>query len=468
MAPCQASSIALCAQGEDLVNQLRQAEFSAADFTSARFNLHTSIDGNRERLVVLVHGLGGKGYKTWGTVPEDLFSGKFGPAVDIGIFDYRSGHRRITKGTADFKYWSLQIGTQVRELESAYSEIFLVGHSMGGMLIEDVAMRYLVDRRFAGKYGSGPLAALVYIASPRAGSGWAVPILSSLIYEFRILRRFSARDAEIDSFYSTRVERLNVTVTAPGRIVLPAFAALAASDRLVTRFSSTFGVPETQRLYLEGGHTSIVKPKQTDDDLVGWLSRNVILACSDVRRQADRETWHNARARRTSTMGNQRSVVTKLISLPSNIEWAEQYHDARRSVDTPAVRVRDMDVVPESHGQVDLIIAIFDATHGSARTEPRDALLGRLKEEAESQPSALVGVCPVGQNSDAAVAAMSSTLFDRAEAYVIGANDMPELRAAIERLFRLAIRRRSDGWRKLGFEDEVFSDSGEWDGGTGS
>jgi hypothetical protein len=39
----------------------------------------------RRTLVVLVHGLGGRGYETWGQLPERLFSGADGPAVDIGL-----------------------------------------------------------------------------------------------------------------------------------------------------------------------------------------------------------------------------------------------------------------------------------------------------------------------------------------------------------------------------------------------
>lgn len=450
-----------------MVNHLRQAHFAAADFTSARFNLHAAAQAApRRQLVVLVHGLGGSGYGTWGPVPEALFSGATGEPVDIGLFDYRSGHRRLFKGTADFKFWSRQLGAQLRELENSYPDIFLIGHSMGGILIEDVAMHYLIDRHMSGKGGSGSLAALVYVASPRAGSGWAIPLLSSLVYEFRILRRLSARDAEVDNFYSSRVERLNVATAAAGRTVLPTYAALAASDRLVNRFSATLGIPSTQQLYLEGTHTSIVKPSRVDKDLVAWMTRDVIEARSEVRKQAAREVWHNLQPQRSQTP----EVRTKFVSQPSDISWTELYHDVRSGFATSSIRVRDTEAAPEAGGRLDLIIGACDADSLLENSKSIGTLLSHLEDDVGTHPSALIGVCPVGANYKSAVSAIVSEIPNNPQLYVIGAADLLELRAVMDRLMRLAIRRTADAPYMSGLEGLDSFDSevaeGEPDGSS--
>jgi hypothetical protein len=89
-----------------LVNQLSQLEFAAVAFDSGRFNLHVVPDGVRRPLVVLVHGLNGRGYQTWGEIPERLFSGADGPAVDVGVFDYRSGIRGLSRRAGKFEFWA--------------------------------------------------------------------------------------------------------------------------------------------------------------------------------------------------------------------------------------------------------------------------------------------------------------------------------------------------------------------------
>jgi hypothetical protein len=60
-----------------LVNRLPQIEFCASQFDAGGFNLHRHEPHGEPppTLVVLVHGLGGSGYKTWGELPERLFRG---------------------------------------------------------------------------------------------------------------------------------------------------------------------------------------------------------------------------------------------------------------------------------------------------------------------------------------------------------------------------------------------------------
>jgi hypothetical protein len=77
-------------QGSVLVNRLQQSNFARASFDSGRFNLHNGTQNAAKparTVVVLVHGLSGRGYGTWGLIPERLFAGSNGPAVDVGVYE---------------------------------------------------------------------------------------------------------------------------------------------------------------------------------------------------------------------------------------------------------------------------------------------------------------------------------------------------------------------------------------------
>jgi hypothetical protein len=383
-----------------VVNRLRQARFARAEFDSGRFNLHVDPDASPRTLVVLVHGLSGGGYETWGQLPERLFSGADGPAVDIGVYDYRSGRRRPLGRTSDFEFWTRQLGGHLRDLAAEYSDIFLVGHSMGGLLIETVARDYLQTRAFDGEEGSGALAALVVVASPRAGSGWAVPLLGPLRPEIRILKRLNARSAGVATFYATRVERRNVAAAAPGIVVLPVYAALGGSDRLVSYFSATFGVPATQQRHLEAGHSSIVRPAPWDAELIGWLHRDVITARLEVRAQAARERQHAAHHPAATAADPRPVVVTRFMTDTSGVTGKKIQKGTWRATTTTAVVVHDARDVPGA--EVDLLIAVHHADLVLAGDPAVRALVLQARDAREQQSSMSVGICPVGVRFDAA------------------------------------------------------------------
>jgi predicted alpha/beta hydrolase family esterase len=443
-----------------LVNRLRQSRFAAAAFDSGRFNLHVSPEAQRRTLVVLVHGLSGSGYKTWGDVPERLFSGADGPPVDVGIYDYRSGLRRLGHGAADFGIWVAQLEDQLRDLEGTYSDIFLVGHSLGGLLIEELAVSYLRQRAQNGQRDAGALAALVLIASPRAGSGWAVPLLGGLIYEFRLLRRLNSRSAEVDAYFATYVERLNVVEAAPGRIVLPVYAVIGGSDRLVSRFSAAFGVPTPQRRHLDAGHVAIVKPRPGDSELTGWLRRNVLNARLGVRQQAIRQLRHDVHRPALSGVDSGRVVITQFMTDSSGLLWEEIYNEARRSATTATMAVRDARDVPGN--DIDLLIAVYDTALVLADDPAVHAAVLHAVSRLDRQGSMAMGICPVGADFLAAEATVRQWLHQcspTASVYVNGASDVTGLRATLARLLHLVIGRdpRHDirGVQAVGWPDDL-------------
>jgi pimeloyl-ACP methyl ester carboxylesterase len=427
--------------GGVLVNRLRQACFARAEFDSGRFNLHVDPDASPRTLVVLVHGLGGSGYQTWGQLPERLFAGTDGPAVDIGVYDYRSGLRRLLPKMSDFEFWTRQLGGHLRDLETEYSDIFLVGHSMGGVLIETVARNHLEARAFRHEEGAGALAALVAVASPLAGSGWALPLLGLLRPEIRILKRLNERSAEVATFYATLIECHNV-VGAPGLVVLPVYAALGGRDRLVSYFSATVGVPDTQQRHLEASHSSIVRPAQSDAELIGWLHRDVIAARLDVRAQAARERHHSSQQPAAAAADARPRIITRFMSDWSGLRWEGIYNDTRRAATTTAVAVDDTRDAPGA--EIDLLIAVHHANLVLEGDPAVRSIVLQARAECDRQVSMSVGICPVGAGFATAETIVSEWLGEcppMASFYVKGAADGAGLREVLAELLQLVIYR---------------------------
>src|SRR6185436_5469468 len=72
---------------------------TAPDFSPERDDpneplfVHTRAGRSNGDLVVFVHGLGGSRYGTWQLMPRLLF--KDCPEIDIGLYAYRTGMRRL-------------------------------------------------------------------------------------------------------------------------------------------------------------------------------------------------------------------------------------------------------------------------------------------------------------------------------------------------------------------------------------
>lgn len=332
-----------------MVTRFPQSRFEPQPFNPAGLHLHTASAGARHSLVILVHGFTGRGYKTWEALPGRLFDGGDGAPVDVGVYDYISGpRRRIGGGGGTFRFLVDQLGADLWQIADEYKHIFLVGHSMGGLIIENVAKAFLQRRAMLGEADrAGPLAGLVFVAAPRAGVGLAVPILRGVIPEFVVLGRLSDRSSEIDAFFTSWTERSNVAEAAPGKTILPAFAVLGGNDKFVSSFSSTFGIPESQRLHIAAGHSKIAKPGQGESELMTWMLNDVIRSRVEVREQEGRQRSHRTdRNVPASAGGGPSAVVTKFSSDVGGLLWEEMYNEARQAATSSLVEVVDVRDVP--------------------------------------------------------------------------------------------------------------------------
>jgi hypothetical protein len=334
----------------------------------------------------------------------------------------------------------------------------MIGHSLGGLLVESVAVDYLQRRAMSPQARPPVLAALVVVASPRAGSGWAVRPLEWLIPEAKVLRRLAPRSATVDEFFTTYVERHNLASGAAGVVVLPVYAALGGGDKIVGQFSAAFGVPTTQRLYLDADHSSIVKPDSQDKQLLGWL-HGLFIARLEVRAQAAREQQHFAHRTAPTAADPRPTVVTRFLSDTSGLRWEELYNEARHAATTTAVAVHDARDV--SGAEFDLLIAVHDADLVVAANPAVRAIVLEARRERDRRSSISVGICPVGANFRAAEATVGEWLAECApttSVYVNGAADAAGLRGVLATLFQLVIGRDPRRAVRAALADQRFEE----------
>ncbi len=367
-------------------------------------------------------------------------------AVDVGMFDYVSGLRGVREQGTTFRFWLQQLTGYLLEVDEEYDHVFLLGHSLGGLIVEEVARQYLQDRFMQRAGHASRLAGLVLIASPRAGSGWAVKPFGAIDPETRILRRLTQRSSEVDEFFSTYVFRHNVGEAPRGQIVLPIYAAIGGSDRLVSAFSASFGVPKRQRKRISAGHSSIVKPDEEDNELVEWLANQVIAARVDVLRQALRlSRYSQSRVSHRSDHAAQPSVVTKFISDSTGLEWEELYNEVRNAATTTSLAVLDVRDAPAA-SRVDLLLAVHDAAWVLGDAPGTWSTVLRACEERKREPNSSLGISPVGDSFRQAEEVLHSWLATQrlpTGIYVKGARDLSHLREVLARILQLVIGRDS-------------------------
>lgn len=420
--------------------RLTQSTFAAEPFRGSRFHLHGRAGGPADRVVVLVHGLGGRGYGTWGDLPARLFDAPGGDAMDVAVFDYRSFHRRIARlGRGDVDTWAKQLSDYLREIEDEYRDVFLVGHSQGGLVAEKVVRDRLTNQALEGACGPQPIAALVLVAAPLAGSGWAVPALASFVSEFRAMKRLGRRRAEMQTFFSTWVERQNLAELPGGRVVLPVYAAVATDDVFVSEFSATIGVPEGQIRRLPHGHRSLAKPGANDPDLVEWLQRLIAERCG-VREQSGRQRRHRGAVAAAGPGRGPREVVTSFVTDPGGLRWSRVYDEACQAASTADIVVQDRGRAAGS--LLDLLVAVHADAEVLAGSQDVQQSVREAKARCRDDPGLTVGITPVGPEHASAVGIVREWVRPApAELFVEGAADVGALRDVLARLLQHVIAR---------------------------
>lgn len=419
-----------------MINRIVEVTFHPAPFDSTGLNLHAHADHPASELVLFVHGLNGGGYKTWHEMPRMIFEEQGGTPSDVAIYDYASGGRSLLR-VASLEFYADQLLERLISLEENYGEIYIVAHSLGGILASAALKKYLTSRLASGNPLT-PISGLILFSSPRMGSSWAKRWLAPLVREFRWLRPFSKPTGEINQFFEDYVE--SHAVASPGHraFLLPKYAGVASNDHFVTKMSATFDVPTTQQIHLDGTHPSIVKPTEKDRPQVDWLN--------ETRRKIRhlRAQWHREdtqRKRHSSQSVVERFIVTELQSVRPEVDWEETYNEVRRSV-TLTSRVDIYDRRDRTNDPVDLLIAVHkDVIVLQPNSMTKDAVL-HAREIQGNNPKLIVGVSPLGERCDDAKVRIESWLPETAGSfYVHGSRNLSELTQIMTRWIQLVLAR---------------------------
>jgi pimeloyl-ACP methyl ester carboxylesterase len=372
-------------------------------FDELHFNAHSRGSGKTKSVAIFVHGFMGSGYETWQNFPKLLFDGGSHEQMDVAIFDYDSGVRTVFTRRSNLEVDAQRLVSGIRELAQHYSSLFFVCHSLGGILAENAIMKHLNYLSHAGdNSSSSKIAGLFVFASPRAGTGWAWanPVALWLVREFRWLRRFSDKTAEIEEFFTNHVQSRAVADKLGLSYLIPRFACLGSRDRIVNRFSAGFNIPTLQKQFLPGNHRSIAKPQNENSPQVVWL-KSKIHAVNALRKQLALQLAHESSTTAVPA-SDDREIITELWHDTADADCTLTYNELLRVSNFHGIPVRDYTVAGVGQSRVDLLVSVHNANrviNDEGREHPR---VEKARVRYENSGRLTVGIAPVGQEAELA------------------------------------------------------------------
>lgn len=323
----------------------RKDDFCAEAFGEGALHVYSDDPSQSTSLIVLIHGLGGSGYGTWGEIPSHLLKND---SSDVAIFDYVSGARRRVLNSPSVESVIQQL---VDELESLdHESIHLVGHSMGG-LIAMGAVREASERNLTvGSPLLPRLRSLFTLASPLAGSRW-VPRVLIPMKERTALALHSKLQQENAKFFANRVN-VDLALSPIRSLWIPHYAAKAMGDRFVDPFSSAGTIPSERSRTFKGGHSEFLRGQEVAE----WVALKVL----EVERL-------RTKAVRSSPL--QPTLRTAFEGHSLRGEWVDSYQEAISNfMASEEVQIQDMTGQPITQ-PIELFVRVL---------EVRDAESGRL------------------------------------------------------------------------------------------
>ena len=217
-----------------------------------------------KKLILFIHGLGGSD-ETWGEFETFIKADSSFNAFDIKFYGYRSSLFRSKNIVSLFsKIVSLIIPqqrlpkiqdvaellkTEIEERYSSYDDIYLVTHSMGGL----VARKYLYD--MLKSKSNLQVKKLMLYAVPNNGSDWA---RFSTLYKHEQIEQLD-RDSDFIQYLNKEVENINLEK------YMDVLYVIGKYDDVVNESSAKGYWGNTKVKSLPNSHTDIVKPKDSDD-----------------------------------------------------------------------------------------------------------------------------------------------------------------------------------------------------------
>ncbi len=247
-----------------------------------------------KKLLLFIHGLGGN-EKTWGNFPEFIKHDTQLNGFDVKIYEYPTSLIRSKNIVSIFnkplswivpqtKLPKIQeiaqgLKTEIEHRYKEYSEIYLITHSMGGL----VAKKYLIDEIRLHQRESLRVKKLLLYAVPNNGSNWAD---ISKVYNHQQIEQLGKSNDFIE-FLNTDSAILNLEKYVDMLYVI------GTQDKIVDKQSSQAVWGNKKLETLHKGHMDIVKPEDSDD-LSYIVFRNFVLKDVEVKKITDKQKVKNS------------------------------------------------------------------------------------------------------------------------------------------------------------------------------
>jgi pimeloyl-ACP methyl ester carboxylesterase len=294
---------------------LVQTEFKEmSQGTNEALIIHEHTNSLRDKIIVLVHGLGGTRYglkSTWGRIPYFLFEDF--PQLDIGLYEYSTLFHR-------WKFWesvpleaeATSFANLLRE-SHGYKEILLVGHSLGGLLCMAALQYFYASNQ---KEELKRIRGLYLMATPQTGSQRVPKVFSWLSKDFYALRPHGRFVTDVQRTL-TNAFILDENLTSPDRILIPTWAVLGNCDFWVDRLSAALNLPDRRCMQVRGSHTSIVKPTHKSSECYEFLKQRIALALKE--KAASSELYDILRPIESASIFRQRVSEATETLLPNKL-----------------------------------------------------------------------------------------------------------------------------------------------------
>lgn len=233
-----------------------------------------------KRLIVFVHGFGGVATRTWKQFWNHPADCSWWAESDLLFTTYDSIRGHVTGGAnllsaqlpkfyPILPEWVTEIdGVAWRDSSPEYSELLLVAHSLGGVLVRKVMLDALDGWDYDGRVNAKPpiLQAGLRFFSP-ATSGFMPTGFAGLLYALRNVRAIAETILSISPAYKQlqigspileQIEHSTLDRVSQGHVELRARIVWAEKDRIVDarRYTSDFPEGTIPRR----GHMNVCKP----------------------------------------------------------------------------------------------------------------------------------------------------------------------------------------------------------------
>lgn len=254
--------------------------------------------------VVFVHGILGSHTTTWGRFPELLSTDIDLPRLDLFCWGYSTGY--VPGSYQDVKTEGHALLSELQTHVRDGNDIYLLGHSMGGLVI----LKGLVDRILDEKGQQPPVSQVRWIAlyaSPLFGSAVANVIAFALLLNrwvrlaAKVFPYKQLRDLRRGTFCDDLTRDVVRLIYRPSpqsllvRRAIPVRACAGKQDILVSKESATGVFSDPDPMLFEGDHGTVKLPDHHEDsrykvfknDLEDCLKTSFAKLCQDALSAAD-------------------------------------------------------------------------------------------------------------------------------------------------------------------------------------